>query len=49
MIRIGIICPSEIAERRFLPALSKNKNFVFVGIGVVSKEERFGKDGKDSF
>lgn len=47
MIRIGIICPSEIAERRFLPALSKNKNFVFVGIGVVSKEERFGKEKVD--
>ena len=43
MIRIGIICPSEIAERRFLPALEKNKNFKFVGLAISSKEERFGK------
>lgn len=40
-MNIGILCPSEIAFRRFMPALSKT-NFQFVGIGVNSPEERFG-------
>lgn len=53
MIRIGIICPSEIAFRRFLPALKQDYNFKFVGIGIASAEEWYGKDaivdfGKDS-
>jgi len=39
MIRIGIICPSEIALRRFLPALSKLPEFKFVGIATASKTE----------
>ncbi|WP_195515302.1 Gfo/Idh/MocA family protein [Paraclostridium bifermentans] len=43
MIRIGIICPSEIAFRRFMPALSLEDNFEFVGIGVNSICERFGE------
>lgn len=43
MIRIGIICPSEIAFRRFLPALKQVKNFTFAGIGVASAEEWYGK------
>lgn len=44
MIRIGIICPSEIAFRRFLPALQKAKDkFEFVGIAIASPEEWFGK------
>ncbi|NOU59227.1 Gfo/Idh/MocA family protein [Marinifilum caeruleilacunae] len=43
MIRIGIICPSEIAFRRFMPALKKaNGKFEFVGIAVASPEEWFG-------
>ena len=32
MIRIGIICPSEIAQRRFLPSLHKSQVFSFEGI-----------------
>lgn len=39
MIRIGIICPSEIALRRFLPALTQTNNFKFVGIAVADKNE----------
>ena len=39
MIRIGIICPSEIALRRFLPALQKCKDMEYVGVAVASKEE----------
>ena len=42
MIRIGVICPSEIAFRRFMPALAQLKNIEFVGIGVCSLKERFG-------
>lgn len=43
MIRIGIICPSEIAFRRFLPSLRKaNDQFTFVGVAVASPEEWFG-------
>lgn len=38
-IRIGIICPSEIAFRRFLPALQKNEHFLFVGVAVANKQE----------
>lgn len=45
MIRIGIICPSEIAFRRFLPALTTDSNkkvFEFVGVAFASPEEWFG-------
>lgn len=42
MVRIGIICPSEIAYRRFMPELEKVKGAEFAGIGVHSLEERFG-------
>lgn len=42
MINIGIICPSEIAFRRFLPALQKaKKDFKFVGIAIAGPEEWF--------
>lgn len=44
MIRIGIICPSEIAYRRFLPACKEAKEFSYVGVAVASKEEWFGED-----
>lgn len=47
MIRIGIICPSEIAFRRFMPALKKAESeIVFAGIGYASPEEWFGDIGK---
>ncbi len=41
-MNIGIICPSEIAIRRFMPALKQCKDFSFVGVGLYEKEERFG-------
>lgn len=41
-MRLGIICPSEIALRRFMPALSNIPEVEFVGIAVSSAEERFG-------
>ena len=43
MIRIGIICPSEIAYRRFLPSLQKAGDFEYVGVAFASPEEWFGE------
>lgn len=40
-MKIGVLCPSEIALRRFMPALSKT-DFTFVGLAVNSPEERYG-------
>lgn len=49
MIKIGIICPSEIAFRRFLPALQLIKDKVkFTAIGIASPEEWFGDLSKVS-
>lgn len=49
MIKIGIICPSEIAFRRFLPALQKaNDKVQFAAIGIASPEEWFGDLSKVS-
>ena len=42
MKRIGIICPSEIAFRRFLPALEEAGCFEYVGVAIASKEEFVG-------
>lgn len=41
MVRLGVICPSEIAYRRFMPALSGIPEYSFAGIGINSFEERF--------
>ena len=42
MKRIGIICPSEIAFRRFLPALKEAGCFEYAGVAFASKEEFVG-------
>ena len=39
MIRVGIISPSEIAFRRFLPALAKLSDFKFAGVALADQEE----------
>ncbi|PKP05674.1 MAG: gfo/Idh/MocA family oxidoreductase [Bacteroidetes bacterium HGW-Bacteroidetes-5] len=39
MIRIGIICPSEIALRRFLPALKQLSEYKFSGVAFAQKDE----------
>lgn len=44
MIRVGIICPSEIAFRRFLPAISKADGFKYVGVAIANEEEWSGND-----
>jgi len=38
-ICIGIICPSEIALRRFLPSLEKLPQFKFVGVAIANTSE----------
>ena len=43
-IRVGVICPSEIAIRRFMPSLKKIEGVSFAGIGVSRSEERFGHE-----
>lgn len=45
-MNIAVICPSEIAIRRFMPSLSKINEFHYVGVGISSKEERFGAKPK---
>jgi len=42
MKRIGVICPSEIAFRRFLPALKEAGCFDYAGVAIASKEEFVG-------
>ena len=41
-IRIGILCPSEIAFRRFMPALQKQSDFEFVGVAHANELEWLG-------
>lgn len=41
-MKIGVICPSEIANRRFMPALEKIDGVEFAGVGVCSRQERQG-------
>lgn len=42
MNKIGIVSPSEIAYRRFLPALQKNDAFHFAGVAIATKQEWYG-------
>lgn len=38
-MKIGVICPSEIAFRRFMPALQKSESLEYAGIAVANQEE----------
>lgn len=38
-VRIGVICPSEIAFRRFMPAIQKCEGAEYVGVAHASAEE----------
>lgn len=44
-MNIGIICPSEIALRRFMPALKQCDAFSFAGLGVFNRKELFHSEG----
>ena len=46
-MKISVICPSEIAYRRFMPALMKTGHFDFAGVGYHSKEEIINSDEED--
>lgn len=48
MTKIGIICPSEIAFRRFMPAIQKVDGISFAAIAIASPEEWFGDISKVS-
>ena len=41
-VRIGIICPSEIAFRRFMPAIQKLDCAEYIGVAHASVKEWFG-------
>lgn len=41
-MRIGIICPSEIALRRFLPALKNTTAFSYIGVAYATITEWYG-------
>ena len=41
-IKVGIICPSEIVFRRFLPSLHNVEGFQYVGVAIANKEEFVG-------
>lgn len=46
-IRIGILCPSEIALRRFMPALKTLNGFEYIGIAAATERE-FSNADSDS-
>ena len=46
-MKLGIICPSEIAFRRFLPALETIDEVEFSGVAVNTAEERYGTEYPD--
>ncbi len=41
--KVGIICPSEIAFRRFLPSLKRVDGFEYCGVAVATPEEWAGE------
>ncbi len=45
-IKIGVLCPSEIAFRRFMPALKKLDNFEYIGLAAATRRE-FTGDNSD--
>lgn len=48
-MRLGIICPSEIAYRRFLPALNTIDEIEFAGVAVNTPKERYGEKLPNSY
>lgn len=38
-MRIAVLCPSEIAHRRFMPALRQVPEFEYAGVGMATPEE----------
>lgn len=46
-IKTGVLCPSEIAFRRFMPAVKKLKNFEYIGIAAATEREFSGADNDE--
>ena len=46
-IRIGVLCPSEIAFRRFMPALKTLDGFDYIGIAAATEREFSGADNDE--
>lgn len=46
-IKIGVLCPAEIAFRRFMPALLKSDNFQYMGIAQATEKERYGSTSRE--
>lgn len=46
-IKIGVLCPSEIAFRRFMPALKQLDGFEYIGIGAATEHEFYGIDSTE--
>ena len=46
-IRIGVLCPSEIAFRRFMPALETLENFEYIGLAAATEREFTGADNDE--
>jgi len=46
-IKIGVLCPSEIAFRRFMPAVKKLKDFEYIGIAAATEKEFSGADSDE--
>ena len=40
--KIAVLCPSEIALRRFMPALTRSEQFEYAGISCADADEWFG-------
>ncbi len=39
MINLAVLCPAEIAKRRFMPALNLCPDFSFIGVGMHRREK----------
>lgn len=39
MISLAVLCPAEIAKRRFMPALKQCDNFRYLGVGMHRREK----------
>ena len=39
MINLAVLCPAEIAKRRFMPALNLCHDFSFAGVGAHRREK----------
>lgn len=46
-IKIGVLCPSEIAFRRFMPAVKKLDNFEYMGLSAATEREFSGTDSDE--